>query len=240
MNIDKQRNASGHRMPRAFTLVELLVVIGILTILLSILLPAISKARAEGLNIKCESNLHQVGIALLTYADSNGFLFPTNMGYDPAHVNPYPDTGDSHTVYTTWPIEIWGVWNPPVLLCPVDTDAGDMPAAQHSYVLNSHMGYWNVKFSTGLPDHRSSSDVVLMGEKISTIYDYYMEYGDFDRVVAQFHHGIKLGANYLMLDMHVDMIPPNVAKDALDPWDFANGKPPPKNPASQPSGNTGT
>ncbi|MDP9175774.1 MAG: prepilin-type N-terminal cleavage/methylation domain-containing protein [Planctomycetota bacterium] len=225
MNQDHQysSDAASHSFPtpRGFTLVELLVVIGILVILIGILLPSLSKAHQAALSVVCESNLSQIGQALLTYSNQyDGYLFPKDMGYDPAHVNPYPDPGDSKTVYNTWPVVVFGKWNPPILLCPSDEN----PAAQHSYVLNSHMGYWNVKYSSGLPDHRSPSDVVLMGEKITSIFDYYMEYGDFDRIVEQFRHGLRLGSNYLMLDMHVDLVPPNVAKDALDPWDFANGK----------------
>ena len=73
----------------------------------------------------------------------------------------------------------------------------------------------------------SASNVVLMGEKITNVYDYYMEYGDFDRVVEKYRHGIQWGSNYLMLDMHVDTILPNVAEQALDPWDFAAGRNPP-------------
>jgi hypothetical protein len=66
-----------------------------------------------------------------------------------------------------------------------------------------------------------------MGEKNTTIYDYYMEYGDFPRVVDPYRHGAKLGSNYLFLDMHVDTVLPNVAESALDPWDFAAGLTPP-------------
>jgi len=82
------------------------------------------------------------------------------------------------------------------------------------------MGYWNVKYSTQLPNHMSASDIVLMGEKQTTVQDYYMEYGDFARVVEPFRHGAQWGSNNLFLDMHVDTVLPNIAESALDPWDF--------------------
>ena len=57
---------------RAISLVELLVVIGIIAILIAILLPSISRAREQANRTRCENNIRQIGLALAVYVSDHG------------------------------------------------------------------------------------------------------------------------------------------------------------------------
>jgi prepilin-type N-terminal cleavage/methylation domain-containing protein len=87
------------RTYRAFTLVELLVVIGIIALLISVLLPALNKARQQANSLACLSNEHQMGLMLAMYESENNGWMPYGYAGDPIAAN--------RGQYS------WGWWNTP-------------------------------------------------------------------------------------------------------------------------------
>ena len=171
---------------RAFTLIELLVVIGIIAVLLAVLLPVLGGAREAARKAKCMSNLRQIDLAFLMYAQENDHHLPrgapqcTSSGLVP---KPYD-----------W---IWWNYNRDItqsaiakyvkgfqaglLICPSDPlermrNLGGWAVEGkylHSYAMNAHLADTN--FSPSVRQitriRNSSEKIMLVEEDFSTIDD---------------------------------------------------------------------
>lgn len=117
------------RASRGFTLVELLVVIGIVGVLIALLLPAVQSARAASRRTHCASNMRQIGLAVHQYALMHGGQFP-----DVAH----DVTRDQSWVFKLAPhTENVNA----IRLCPDDERGDGEPSLEKhtSYVMNAYL-----------------------------------------------------------------------------------------------------
>jgi prepilin-type N-terminal cleavage/methylation domain-containing protein len=194
-----------HNRCKGFTLIELLVVIGIIAVLIAMLLPALRRAQAQANSVRCQSNMRQVGNHLQMYAIQwRGWIFP-------------PGLGSNMPLEQRWPVFVFkpAVWNPPLMKCPIDYE----PSEDHTYILNAHLSERGFKFGNKPPRGFSASDIIVLGEKNASYPDYYMDSGNYPTRVNPYMHGVRLGSNYLFLDMHVGVNKPKEALVAIDPWD---------------------
>lgn len=132
---------------RGFTLVELLVVIGIIGALIAILLPVLSGVQSRGRDIKCQSNLRQIVQALIGYATENKGSMPYGFYYARSDPQTWDDVGTGE--FISWASQVGKYMVkrasgdnddanfPPVLQCPEATLVYPHPL---SYIMNMIVG----------------------------------------------------------------------------------------------------
>src|SRR5215218_5232851 len=122
------------RHRRGFSLIELLVVIGIIAILLALMFPMLSNAWAAARMVNCASNMRQLGQALIMYANENGgVMIPVHA--DDTAPGGVRGFGSLWPASQRWPARVFTIkgpepqtneaadYSPKILICPADLDA---------------------------------------------------------------------------------------------------------------------
>jgi prepilin-type N-terminal cleavage/methylation domain-containing protein/prepilin-type processing-associated H-X9-DG protein len=144
----------------AFTLIELLVVIAIIAILAAILLPVLSRAKAQGLKANCINNFKELQLCYRMYVDDNNDYLPENFlagGVSNSWV-----VGNAQTDYNTFNIRHASIYsynqNPKIYACPANTYPFVVTA------LNAYDDSGNVlKLKQPIPQTRTCSIEYSMG-----------------------------------------------------------------------------
>jgi prepilin-type N-terminal cleavage/methylation domain-containing protein len=146
------------RTPRGFTLVELLVVIGIIALLVAMLMPALNKAREAARTVQCAAQLRQVGQALVNYASNSKGYFP---GWSNWHIPGGDGTGDDdpgpgwmEVLQPYLPSSKYAVYN-----CPAFPDGYTM-----NYFITAHWIHIAGRPQLQATDIKLSSQFVLSGD----------------------------------------------------------------------------
>lgn len=130
------------RIKSGFTLMELLVVIGIIGVLIAILMPMLAKARRMANSTACKSNLRQIGIGVQLYCVSHRGKLPLVWERRWSE-SPRPDLADGGRGYHVFGLlmKFAGI-SMPTFRCPSDTRNYTLTESNFCVPLNSEVGDW--------------------------------------------------------------------------------------------------
>lgn len=133
MNLTSPRSRTSLQ---AFSLVDLIVVVGILAILAAMLLPSLAKAKRKAQRIQCVNNLKQIGLGFRIFAVDNQDLFPMALATNQGGTKEFVPTSPASVHFQVLSNELT---IPKVLVCPADTR---MAAPDFRSLRNASLSYF--------------------------------------------------------------------------------------------------
>lgn len=226
----KQNPSTKALQTRAFTIVELAVIVAVLAMLVCLALPALAKAKTRSPGIGCLSNLRHMMVGWAMYSEENsgtlmlnapaGYLTPTGqrMGWclggedwhsNPGNINPfsYTNSGALMGPYISSNVR--------VLTCPADVIPSDNGRRIRSYSMSSQMGVPNSLIFPSSGVYRKESDItcpspknafVFCDESMLTLNDGYLQLALgaplYSDLPACYHEG---GCGFSFADGHAEI-----------------------------------
>lgn len=228
------------RLKRGFTLIELLVVIAIIAILAAILFPVFARARENARRASCQSNLKQIGLGIMQYAQDYDEKYPKSR----TGGNSYKNSGNNDRM--PWHLVIMPyVKSTQVYKCPSNNTTenngkvawswdGTTDVIPASYLANGGNGYlgWmggrqpmgsgdnsGTQTAVALSEVQSAAQVIMVGESQNRRYGD-PEFWDNDDDTRFTNH---LGTtNFLFADGHVKAMRPIQTGQPVNLWDTEN------------------
>ena len=201
----RQPTIDGRLKPAGFTLVEMLVVIGIISTLAALLLPALSAAKMRAYRIVCINNLRQVGLGFHMFLHDHDSKLPMEVSVDGGGSEEYVQYGLSvggqfYTAYHSFEVLSNEGILPAQLVCPADASrdyATNMPSLQN----------YNLSYAVGVNADYNQASSILAADRNVIVQTYntptiqIIQPGSRLQWTSELH---RYKGNMLLADGHVD------------------------------------